>query len=60
MYITIGVGVGGFSFPDGDNKPWSNNNPKMQKKFYKKKSQWHSTWNDKSVLEVEHVKVYAL
>ncbi|XP_045462189.1 uncharacterized protein LOC123672218 [Harmonia axyridis] len=60
MYITIGVGVGGYSFPDGDNKPWSNDDPKMQKKFYKKKSQWHSTWNDKSVLEVEHVKVYAL
>lgn len=61
MYLTIGVGVGGFAFPDDiEGKPWVNYEPKAQKKFYRDKEAWKSTWNDNSVLQVDYVKVWAL
>ncbi|XP_044766626.1 beta-1,3-glucan-binding protein-like isoform X2 [Coccinella septempunctata] len=60
MYIAVGVGVGGYNFPDQDMKPWSNDDPKRQKKFYRKKSEWYSTWSNESALEVDYVKVYAI
>jgi len=62
MYITLGVGVGGFCFPDRTDgtKPWENNEPKGPKDFYRAKSEWLQTWSDDSRLVVDYVKVWAL
>lgn len=62
MFIVLGVGVGGLSIPDrmDGSKPWSNNDPKNQKKFYNARSTWKSTWGDSSALEVDYVKIWAL
>lgn len=60
MYISIGVGVGGHTFPDEPTKPWVNNDPKSQKVFYRALSTWYPTWNKDSVLQVDSIQVYAL
>lgn len=62
MYITIGVGVGGFNFEDRSDgsKPWKNGERLSMKKFYNAQSQWRTTWNENSTLEVDYVKVWAL
>lgn len=60
MYLAIGVGVGGHSFPDKPEKPWINNDPKAQRRFNQAKDTWKNTWNEHSELIVDYVKVYAL
>lgn len=62
MYITIGVGVGGFNFEDKDDgsKPWRNGERLSVKKFYNAKDKWKSTWNENSLLQIDYVKVWAL
>ncbi|KAL3274986.1 hypothetical protein HHI36_019760 [Cryptolaemus montrouzieri] len=62
MFITVGVGVGGFNFPDRTDglKPWNNNEPLAQKNFNRAKDKWISTWSKRSTLEVQHIKVFAL
>ncbi|XP_063910735.1 beta-1,3-glucan-binding protein-like [Zophobas morio] len=62
MYVTLGVGVGGHTFEDRSDgrKPWRNNDAKGQKKFYKARSHWRSTWTDASGLDVDYIKIWAL
>jgi hypothetical protein len=62
MYLVLGVGVGGHCFEDRSDatKPWTNNDPKSQKKFYQAAAQWGATWSNASRLEVDYVKVWAL
>nr|XP_023017872.1 beta-1,3-glucan-binding protein-like isoform X1 [Leptinotarsa decemlineata] len=62
MYITIGLGVGGESFEDRNDgtKPWRSKNRNMVKTFYEAKKEWWSTWSEKSVVEVDYIKVSAL
>lgn len=62
MYITIGVGAGGFNFDDTSDgtKPWKNGERLMTKKFHSAQNQWHATWNGQSQLEVASLKVWAL
>lgn len=62
MYLTIGLGVGGFNFEDSNDgsKPWKNAERLSVKKFYNAKVDWKSTWNENSALEVDYVKVWAV
>ncbi|KAK4876693.1 hypothetical protein RN001_009199 [Aquatica leii] len=62
MYIVIGVGAGGqMFFEDTEvSKPWANNDPKAQLRFYKKSKEWFPTWENDSQLIVDYVKVWAV
>lgn len=68
FYISLGVGVGGLGdFPDGALngvakrvKPWENTDPQAERLFFADQSNWHATWTDESVLQVDHIKVTAL
>ncbi|KAF5298988.1 hypothetical protein FQA39_LY11620 [Lamprigera yunnana] len=62
MYITLGVGVGGRCFGDviGFNKPWENDDPKGQLRFYRNQNTWSKTWSLETQLLVDYVKVWAL
>ncbi|KAJ8954272.1 hypothetical protein NQ317_003310 [Molorchus minor] len=62
MYITLGVGVGGFCFEDRSDgtKPWKNGARSSIKDFYKAQSQWASTWRGDRKLDIKYVKVWAL
>lgn len=62
MYLTVGVGVGGFNFDDttDGSKPWKNGERLSTKKFYNAQNTWKATWNDQSVLEVAYVKITAV
>ncbi|XP_012523049.1 beta-1,3-glucan-binding protein-like [Monomorium pharaonis] len=65
-YLTLGVAVGGIhEFQDlvtssGYVKPWRNVEAKALYKFYRAKDQWYPTWDTKTVLQVDYVKVWAL
>ena len=58
MYLTLGVGAGGFMFPDTIIKPWNNSDPKCQLNFYKNKTVWYPSWE--SGLIVDYIKVWVL
>nr|XP_023017871.1 beta-1,3-glucan-binding protein-like [Leptinotarsa decemlineata] len=62
MFITLGVGVGGFNIEDrtDGSKPWKNGERLSMKKFYKAAPNWKTTWNDNSLMSIDHVKVWAL
>ncbi|XP_018563524.1 beta-1,3-glucan-binding protein-like [Anoplophora glabripennis] len=62
MYITLGVGVGGFNFEDrtDGSKPWRNGARSSMKDFYNAREQWSSTWNSDNALDIALVKVWAL
>ncbi|CAH1105312.1 unnamed protein product [Psylliodes chrysocephalus] len=62
MYISIGVGVGGFNFEDRTDgtKPWKNGERLSMKKFYEAQESWIKTWNEDSSLSVASVRVWAL
>lgn len=62
MYIAIGVGAGGFAFPDDfPQKMYKNRDPKAQRHFYNNQTVWYNTWNPtKSQLIVDEIKVIAL
>ncbi|KAJ8944326.1 hypothetical protein NQ318_016133 [Aromia moschata] len=62
MYVTLGVGVGGFNFEDKSDgsKPWKNGARSSVKDFYKAQPEWSSTWNEDSKLEIDYVRVWAL
>lgn len=61
MYIAIGVGAGGFAFPDNFlDKPYTNKDPKAQRRFYNNQTTWYSTWDASSQLIVDEIKVFAL
>lgn len=68
FYIALGVGVGGLAdFPDGLQngmkklvKPWDNSDPQAERTFFEDQANWHATWTDQSVLQVDYVKVTAL
>ncbi|XP_020295972.1 beta-1,3-glucan-binding protein 2-like [Pseudomyrmex gracilis] len=65
-YLVLGVAVGGIhEFADlvtssGYVKPWGNVEAKALYKFNRAKGDWYPTWNAKTVLEVDYVKVWAL
>lgn len=65
-YLTLGVAVGGVhEFQDhvtssGYVKPWRNVEAKALYKFYRAKDQWYATWDGRTVLQVDYVKVWAL
>ncbi|KRT84388.1 hypothetical protein AMK59_642, partial [Oryctes borbonicus] len=47
MILTIGVGVGGHSFPDSiPGKPYTNVDGKAQYKFYREKNTWLPSWTN--------------
>lgn len=67
FFISIGLGAGGFrvfpdnSFSNNEAKPWKNRDPKAMLNFWNDKDKWLPTWSgDASILQVEHVKVWAL
>ncbi|KAF5294927.1 hypothetical protein FQR65_LT10639 [Abscondita terminalis] len=62
MYIVIGVGVGGQMFHEELEleKPWVNDDPKAQLRFYQKSKEWKKTWSNESELIVDSVKVWAV
>lgn len=62
MYITIGVGAGGFNFDDSTDgtKPWKNGERLSTKKFYNAQNQWKATWGEQSSMEVAYVKVWSI
>ncbi|XP_018563525.1 beta-1,3-glucan-binding protein-like [Anoplophora glabripennis] len=62
MYLTIGVGVGGFNFQDMNDgtKPWKNAERLSVRKFYNEKDKWKNTWNEDSALEVDYIKIWAV
>lgn len=62
MYITVGIGAGGFNFEDKaeGTKPWKNGERLSTKKFYTAQNQWRATWNERSLLEIAYIKVWAL
>ncbi|XP_011643360.1 beta-1,3-glucan-binding protein-like [Pogonomyrmex barbatus] len=65
-YLTLGVAVGGIhEFQDhvtssGYVKPWRNVQAKAMYNFYQAKDQWYPTWDTKTALQVDYVKVWAL
>ncbi|GLV44857.1 Gram-negative bacteria binding protein 3 [Carabus blaptoides fortunei] len=61
FYLSLGVGVGGHSFPnDIPGKPWKNDSPKNTLKFWQNKNTWRPTWSANSAMQVDYVKVWAL
>ena len=68
FYISLGVGVGGLGdFPDGAlngvemvEKPWENTDNQAERKFYSDVNNWHGTWTEESMLQVDYIKVTAL
>ncbi|XP_071578190.1 uncharacterized protein [Temnothorax nylanderi] len=62
-YLTLGVAVGGLhEFQDhvtsnGYAKPWRNAEAKTFYKFYHAKNHWHPTWDTRTALQVDYVKV---
>lgn len=69
FFISLGVGVGGMAdFPDSclsgilrTVKPWNNTSPNAELNFWRSRETWLPTWiGDSSVLQVDHVKVWAL
>lgn len=61
MIVTIGVGVGGHSFPDDiSGKPYTNLEGQAEYKFYRAKDSWLPTWNENSQMVVDYVKVYSI
>ncbi|XP_011876363.1 PREDICTED: beta-1,3-glucan-binding protein-like [Vollenhovia emeryi] len=65
-YLTLGVAVGGihefqdFVTSSGYVKPWRNVEAKALLKFYRAKDQWYPTWDTRTALQVDYVKVWAL
>ncbi|XP_071566751.1 gram-negative bacteria-binding protein 1-2 [Temnothorax nylanderi] len=65
-YLTLGVAVGGFhEFQDhvtsnGYAKPWRNVEAKASYNFYHAKDHWYPTWDTRTALQVDYVKVWAL
>ncbi|XP_024884689.1 uncharacterized protein LOC112462861 isoform X2 [Temnothorax curvispinosus] len=65
-YLTLGVAVGGIrEFEDhvtsnGYTKPWRNVEVKALYRFYLAINHWHPTWDTRTVLQVDYVKVWAL
>ncbi|XP_011166243.1 beta-1,3-glucan-binding protein [Solenopsis invicta] len=65
-YLTLGVAVGGIhEFQDlvtsgSYTKPWRNVGARALYDFYHAKNQWYPTWDTKTVLQVDYVKVWAL
>ncbi|RLU20957.1 hypothetical protein DMN91_007572 [Ooceraea biroi] len=65
-YLTLAVAVGGIhEFPDlvtssGYVKPWRNVEAKAMYKFYRAKDSWYPTWDTRTALQVDYVKVWAL
>ncbi|KAL0099251.1 hypothetical protein PUN28_020077 [Cardiocondyla obscurior] len=65
-YLTLGVAVGGVNeFGDhltsgGYVKPWRNVESKALLHFYRAKDHWYPTWDTRTVLQVDYVKVWAL
>ncbi|XP_056629844.1 uncharacterized protein LOC130440605 [Diorhabda sublineata] len=59
MYISVGVGAGGFIFDDraDGTKPWKNGERLSTKKFHMAQPIWSSTWNKYSALLVTSIKV---
>lgn len=61
MILSIGVGVGGFAFPEPvEGKPYVNGDPKSQRKFYSARDVWKKTWTNDAELQVDYVKIWAL
>lgn len=62
MYVTVGVGVGGFIFDDrtDGSKPWKNGERLSFKKFHMAQPTWSRTWNKQSALFVASIKIWAL
>lgn len=62
MYLALGVGVGGLSFPDRSDgtKPWEHDDPKAQINFYRARNTWSGTWGSESAMIVDYIKVWAL
>uniref|UniRef100_A0A6P7GA73 Beta-1,3-glucan-binding protein-like n=1 Tax=Diabrotica virgifera virgifera TaxID=50390 RepID=A0A6P7GA73_DIAVI len=60
MYLTLGVGVGGFVFKESPSKPWRNGERNSFQVFNSARQQWQRTWSDDSKLEVEYVQITSL
>lgn len=61
FYLSLGVGVGGHSFPnDIPGKPWKNRSPKNTLQFWQDKNTWRPTWSANSAMQVDYVKIWAL
>ncbi|XP_057667244.1 uncharacterized protein LOC130900563 [Diorhabda carinulata] len=62
MYISVGVGAGGFIFDDraDGTKPWKNGERLSTKKFHMAQPIWSSTWNKYSALLVTSIKVWSI
>ncbi|RZF33475.1 hypothetical protein LSTR_LSTR010131 [Laodelphax striatellus] len=66
FYLVLGIHVGGyFDIPDGTLsngklKPWSNTDPKRMTRFYEDLNNWHASWNEKTKLQIDYIKVWAI
>ena len=69
-YLVFNIAVGGTTgyFPDGGNKPWSNNSPNAPTTFWNARDQWLPTWdyssvngrkNPQSALAIDYVRVWS-
>ena len=61
FYLILNLACGGTGgyFPDGNGKPWSDNDPHAVNAFYDAKPQWYSTWDgENSALQIDSVRVW--
>ena len=57
MNVAVG-GTNGY-FPDGGNKPWSNNDPHAVNSFWDRKGEWEGTWKgNEAAMVIDSVKVW--
>ncbi|KAI8117282.1 Gram-negative bacteria-binding protein 1 [Lucilia cuprina] len=60
FYITLGLAAGGNGdFPNTENQPWSNTDPRGSLNFFRNRDIWFPTWSQPA-LEVDYVRVYAV
>ena len=62
FYIVLNVAVGGTGgyFPDGPEKPWSNQSPIAAYQFWQAQSQWGQSWvGENTAMVVDYVRVWA-
>lgn len=61
FYVIFNVAVGGTGgyFPDGNGKPWSDEDPHAVNAFWAAQDQWYPTWDgENAALQIDSINVW--